>query len=160
AYTYNEPFIWYEYVLEVSKLIKENGLKNVLVTNGYVNEEPLKKLLPFIDALNIDIKSIKDKTYRKLKGSLDPVLETAKISKETCHVEITTLIVPTVNDRDDELVELFEWIADNLGKDTPLHLSRYFPVFKSDIPPTPVKTLQKAKKLALERLDRVSLGNI
>jgi pyruvate formate lyase activating enzyme len=162
AYTYNEPFIWYEYVLDVAKLAKEKGLMNVLVTNGYVNPEPLIELLPYISAMNIDIKSIKGDFYRRLcKAKLEPVLETAKISREKkVHVEITNLVIPQENDNPGEFEELARWIADNLGKETPLHLSSYFPSYKLKRPPTPLKTLITAYKIAKKYLYFVYLGNV
>jgi len=112
AYTYSEPFMWYEYVYDTSKLAREKGLKNVLVTNGYVNEEPLKEILPFIDAMNIDVKGFTDKYYRDTcAGRLDPVIRTVEIASGKCHVEITTLLVPGLNDSPEEIAELAKWLA-------------------------------------------------
>lgn len=161
AYTYNEPFIWYEFVLDTAKQVREAGLKNVLVTNGYVNSKPLDEILPFIDAMNIDIKSVEDRFYQKIcRGKLRPVLETAKKAKQNLHVEITNLIIPTLNDSDDNFNMLVNWIFNNLGADTPVHFSRYFPCYKTDIPPTPVAVLKRAEGIARKRLKHVYLGNI
>jgi len=161
AYTYNEPLIWYEFVLDTAKLAKKEGLKNVLVTNGFVNPEPLKDILPFIDAMNIDLKSIEDDFYKNVcKGSLAAVLETIKQVKQSCHIELTNLVIPTLNDSESNFQKLVNWIHDNLGKEVPLHFSRYFPCYKFDIPPTPLSTLQKAKEIAEKKLKYVYLGNL
>ncbi|PIZ83692.1 MAG: AmmeMemoRadiSam system radical SAM enzyme [Candidatus Omnitrophica bacterium CG_4_10_14_0_2_um_filter_44_9] len=161
AYTYNEPFIWYEFVLETAKLAKASGLKNVLVTNGYVNPEPLAELLPYIDAMNIDLKSIRDGFYKKVcAGSVGPVLETISTSAKSCHVELTNLIIPTLNDTEEELTELVDWIYDNVGESVPLHFSRYFPCYKMNLSPTPLSTLKRAEEIARKKLKYVYLGNI
>lgn len=159
AYTYSEPFMWYEYVYDTAKLARQKGLKNVLVTNGYVNEEPLKKLLPFIDAMNIDVKAFTDQYYRKTcAGRLEPVLKTVETAVRHCHVEITTLLVPGLNDSPDEIKELACWLA-GLGRDIPLHFSRYFPNYKFDLKPTPLETIKMARDIAKEYLDYVYIGN-
>ncbi|MEW6026301.1 MAG: AmmeMemoRadiSam system radical SAM enzyme [Planctomycetota bacterium] len=161
AYTYNEPFIWYEYVLETARLAKSDGLMNVLVTNGYVNPEPLKELLPYISAMNIDIKSIKPDFYRRLcKARLEPVLETAKTARKKTHIEITNLIITGENDTVEEFEAISRWIADNLGQDTPLHFSAYFPSYKLDNPPTSAETLLEAYRIARKYLHFVYLGNV
>ena len=161
AYTYNEPLIWYEYVLDTSKLAHERGLKNVLVTNGFIQQEPLRELLPFIDALNIDIKSIRDEFYKEIcRGRVGPVLETAKTAKGAAHVEVTNLIIPTYNDSDSELTDLADWVHGNLGEDTPTHLSAYVPRFKLSAPPTPPETLKRAYAIFARRLQHVYLGNV
>lgn len=161
AYTYNEPFIWYEFVLDTAKLAKSNGLENVLVTNGYVNIPPLEEILPYIDAMNIDIKSFDKDFYTKIcRGRLDPVLEAIKLSAKSCHVELTNLIIPTLNDSQDSLTRMTDWINDNLGPDTPLHLSRYFPCYKMSLSPTPVETLKKAESIAKRKLKYVYVGNV
>ncbi len=160
AYTYNEPFIWFEFVLECARKVKKRGLSNVLVTNGYVNIEPLEELLPFIDAMNIDVKSMEPAFYEKIcKSTLEPVLNTCRISKKRCHVEITNLLIPGLNDSDDLIEELVEFVVE-LGKDTPLHFSAYYPCYKMTIPPTPVGTLLRAYEIAKEKLDYVYLGNV
>jgi len=161
AYTYNEPFIWYEFVYDTARLVHEAGLKNVLVTNGYINQKPLEEIIGLIDAMNIDIKAMDNEFYHKhCKGSLEPVLNTAEYAKDKCHIEITNLIIPTLNDRDDQITRLVNWIAKKLGKDTPLHLSCYFPAHKSQIPTTPIDTLRKAEKIAKRKLQYVYLGNV
>jgi pyruvate formate lyase activating enzyme len=160
AYTYSEPLVWFEYVLDTSRLIREAGLKNVLVTNGLINPEPLDELLPFIDAMNIDLKAMDEGMYRKVcKGPLDPVLHTIEAAHRRCHVEITNLIIPTLNDSDEQLEELSRWIA-GLDKNIPLHFSRYHPQYKMSIPPTPLSTLERADQIARQHLRFVYLGNV
>jgi pyruvate formate lyase activating enzyme len=161
AYTYNEPFIWYEFVYDTAKLAHKKGLKNVLVTNGYVNHKPLEEMIGLIDAMNIDIKSMREDFYQKYcRGKLAPVLRTAQYSAKRCHVEITNLIIPTLNDTEEDFQELTDWIAQELGGDTPLHFSRYYPAYKIDIAPTPVETLKKAETIAKKKLRYVYLGNV
>jgi len=161
AYTYNEPFMWYEFVLETAKLARQNGLKNVLVTNGYVNMKPLEEILPFIDAMNIDLKSFDDDFYVKVcAGRLKPILKVIKRSALACHVELTNLLIPTLNDSLDSIKKMVDWIYENLGPEMPLHLSRYFPCYKMSLPPTPVETLKMAERIAKAKLKYVYLGNI
>lgn len=162
AYTYSEPLIWYEYVLDTAKLAKAEGLKNVLVTNGSINTQPLLELLPYIDALNIDIKSFEEAFYTKYsKGELKPVLNTAKISKEKGKlVELTNLIIPTLNDKEQLLYEFVNWVSLELGEDTPTHFSRYYPQYKMNIPPTGITILKKVYEIATHKLKYVYLGNI
>jgi len=120
AYTYNEPTIWYEFVCDCAAALKERGLVNVLVTNGFISSKPAAAWLPFIDALNIDIKSMDDAFYRDHSGGrLKPVLRTAVQAKKHAHVEITNLVIPTLNDTDDHFRRLATWIAEHLGKETP-----------------------------------------
>ncbi|MFH0877488.1 MAG: AmmeMemoRadiSam system radical SAM enzyme [Candidatus Omnitrophota bacterium] len=161
AYTYNEPFIWYEFVCQTAKLAQEEGLKNVLVTNGYVNPQPLEELLPLVDAMNIDLKSIRDEFYRKTcSGTVAPVLETIKTSAKKCHIELTNLIIPTLNDSDEDLTDLVDWVYANVGPDVPMHFSRYFPCHKMTLPSTPVETLKRAERIARKKLKNVYLGNV
>ncbi|MHB0976167.1 MAG: AmmeMemoRadiSam system radical SAM enzyme [Candidatus Aquicultorales bacterium] len=161
AYTYNEPFIWYEYLEDTAGLAKKASLANVLVTNGYVEEGPLRALLPLIDAMNIDVKGFSKEFYRRVSGRIEPVLRTAEIAKTAgCHIEITNLIIPSLNDADEQLQALVDWISERLGTDTPLHFSRYFPNFKLDIEPTPLETMRRAERIALAKLDHVHLGNV
>ena len=161
AYTYNEPLMWYEYTLDTARLARTQGLKNVLVTNGYINPEPLAKLLPAIDALNIDIKSIDDAFYQKLcRARVKPVLETARTAKKNALVEITNLIIPGENDRDENFEDLTSWVAENLGRETPIHFSSYYPTYKLKQPPTPMKSLCRAYQIAKKHLDHVYLGNV
>jgi pyruvate formate lyase activating enzyme len=161
AYTYTEPLVWYEYLLEAGALVRKNGLKNILVTGGIINEEPLEELLPLIDAMNIDLKSMNDAFYRDychIEG-LEAVKRTIRMSAEACHVEVTNLIIPGLNDSEAETRELVEFIAD-ISRDIPLHFSRYFPTHKMTAPPTPVATLKRARDIALERLHYVYVGNV
>ncbi|CCO07838.1 AmmeMemoRadiSam system radical SAM enzyme [Desulforamulus hydrothermalis] len=160
AYTYSEPLMWYEYVYDTARLAKQAGLQNVLVTNGYVRQEPLKQLLPCIDAMNIDVKGFTEEYYhRSCRGQLAPVLETVATARQYCHVEITTLLVPGLNDNEADLQRLVDWLAD-LDPDIPLHFSRYFPNYQFDLPPTPPATMRRAYELARTRLNYVFLGNL
>lgn len=160
AYTYSEPFMWYEYVYDTARLAQKAGLKNVLVTNGYVQEAPLRKLLPYIDAMNIDVKGFTDTYYKKnCVGHLEPVLRTVEIAQQHCHVEITTLLVPGLNDSPEEVGELVDWVA-GMNIDIPVHFSRYFPNYQFDLPPTPEESLQQAYALARKKLHYVYLGNL
>jgi pyruvate formate lyase activating enzyme len=159
AYTYSEPNVWFEYVYDTAKLAHEHGLKNVLVTNGFIEEEPLQELLPFIDAMNIDVKAFSERFYKEVcHGHLAPVLRTVEIAHQQCHVEITNLLVPTENDREEEIESLVDWIA-SIDRAIPLHFSRYFPQYKFTLPPTPLETLKKAREVALRRLQFVYIGN-
>lgn len=160
AYTYTEPLIWFEYLLDVMKLAKKKNIKNVLVTNGMINEEPLKELLPYVSAMNIDLKSIKEEFYKDfIKGSLKTVLRTIEVSKDFCHIEITNLLIPQKNDSDEEIKELVNFLF-SLKRSIPLHFSRYFPHYKLSLPATPVETLLKAYYIAREKLYYVYLGNV
>lgn len=160
AYTYNEPSIWYEFVLDAAIRVKEVGLKNVLVTNGYIEDEPLEKLLQYIDAMNIDIKALNNSYYSNIcGGKLNPVLQTVKLANKSVLVEITTLIVQDENDDLYELERLFEWIA-NVNDNIPLHLTRYYPAYKMENPPTRVETLYKANEIAKKYLKYVYIGNV
>lgn len=162
AYTYNEPFTFYEFLLETAELAKSKDLKNVVVSNGYINKEPLKKLLPFIDAFNIDLKAFTEDFYSThTKGKLQPVLETLKIiAQNNIHLEITNLVIPELNDDKVAFTSMVKWIASELGKNTPLHLSRYYPQFKMQILPTPIETLESLYNIAKQNLNHVFLGNV
>ncbi len=161
AYTYSEPLIWYEYVLDTARIAREKNLANVLVTNGYIHEEPLLKLLPFIDAMNIDLKSMDEGFYRKVcKGKLAPVLRTIELSHQhKVHMEITNLIIPTLNDSDKQIQKLVDFVA-RLSDRIPVHFTRYYPTYKMDIRSTPPETLQKAFLLAKRQLKYVFVGNV
>ncbi len=159
AYTYNEPFIWYEYVLDTARLVRAQGMLNVLVTNGIVEPEPLEELLPSIDAMNVDIKSIREGFYQRLCGGDGTAARrTVERAFGRCHVEITNLIIPGENDSDDDLSALFAWAA-SVSRRLPLHLSAYHPANRMANPPTPPATLQRAYALAREQLDFVYVGN-
>lgn len=162
AFTYNEPVIWFEYMRDVAQLARKNNMFTVMVSNGYVCNEPLSEILDFIDAFNIDLKSFSDDFYRKLTGSsIEPVKNTLKrIASSGKHLEITTLIIPGQNDSVEEIERETEWIAGELGKHIPLHLSRYFPMYRSNNPVTPDGTLLKLYNSAAEKLDYVYVGNI
>lgn len=163
AYTYNEPYINFEYVLESCREMRECGLKNVMVSNGYYNLEPLRELLDYVDAFNIDIKAFSEDFYRTMcGGKLAPVLAAAaEIARSgKAHLELTTLLIPGANDDPGQLRSLAAWIADNCGELTPLHLSAYFPRYKCSTPATGAQDLLAAAEIFKERLRFVYLGNI
>ncbi len=160
AFTYNEPFIWFEYVMDCAKILRANNQKVVLVTNGYVLPKPLDELLTFIDAMNIDLKGITNKFYEKLcSGALETVKETIKLSYSKTHIEITNLLITNENDSEEEITKLIDFVA-SLDTNIPLHFSRYFPNYKLEHPPTSEKILKEAYKLAKRKLNYVYLGNI
>ena len=163
AFTYNEPTITYEFVYDTAKLAKEKGIKTVLVTNGFINIEPLKELAKYIDAANIDLKGFDEKFYREICGArLKPVLEAIKeYKKAKVWIELTNLLIPGKNDNPEKIEEMCKWIKENVGKETPLHFSRFFPMHKmTDVPQTEMKTLLEAKRIAKKYLDFVYVGNI
>lgn len=162
AYTYSEPLIWYEYVYDASIETRKRGLKNVFVTNGYINQEPLSELLKYADAFNIDLKSFNKDFYRKvIGGKLEPVLETIEeVSRHPeIDLEVTTLVIPGYNDSDKEMDEITDFLA-SLKKDIPYHLSAYYPAYKFKAPSTPVETLERLKEIAERKLNYVYLGNV
>lgn len=164
AFTYNEPIVWYEFMFDIAKLAKQNGLKTAIVTNGYINPEPLKQLLPYLDAVKIDFKSINQQTYQTLiKGNLQPVLDSIKTIHESGKwLELVHLVVPGWTDNLDEIKKICQWTLDNLGSDIPFHLSRFYPNYKLlNLPPTPEKTLKDARRICLDLgLKYVYTGNI
>ena len=162
AFTYNEPVIWFEYIRDVAVKARKNGQKIVLVSNGYVNEEPLDEIISFTDAFNIDLKAFNNNFYKKLTGAeLEPVKKSIlRIAKSGRHLEITTLVIPGYNDNENKIAQLARWIADETGKDTPLHLSRYFPMYKREDPATPDETLKRLEKIASDYLSYVYIGNL
>ncbi len=164
SFTYTEPLVFYEYTLDTAKIAHKNNLKNVIVSSGYINPEPLKKLIPFIDAANIDLKSFDDKIYRKLSSAhLQPVLDTLMTLKENkVWLEITNLIIPGYTDNLYMIDEMCKWLVNNGFEETPLHFSKFFPVYKlSDIEPTPDKIVEKAIDIAYKNgLKYVYAGNI
>jgi pyruvate formate lyase activating enzyme len=161
AFTYNEPVIWFEFMRDTAILAKNEGLFTVMVSNGYVNSDPLDEIVQFIDAFNIDLKAFNNSFYRKLTGAdIDPVRNCLKqIARSGKHLEITTLIIPGQNDGEKEIAMQSEWIAGELGKDVPLHLSRYFPTFRRDDPPTSQETLNRLFETAAKNLEYVYMGN-
>ncbi len=163
AYTYTEPTIFYEYMLDIAKLADQSGIMNVMHSNGFINEEPLRRLCRYMDAANIDLKG-SDKFYDEFcLGNRDDVLRTLRILKEEgVWVEITYLLIPTINDSPDYIKATCSWIKENLGPDTPLHISRFWPMYKlKNISPTPVSALRDAYKIAVsEGLNYVYIGNV
>jgi pyruvate formate lyase activating enzyme len=162
AYTYNEPTIWYEYVIDCATAIKEQEQYNLMITNGYVNAAPLKEYIKLIDAFNVDLKAFSETFYSSYTGaSLKHVLNNlVMIAGGGCHLEITTLIIPCLNDSEESMRSEARWIAENLGPDVPLHISRYFPKFKRTDPATPVETIIKLYEAASEYLNFVYTGNL
>ena len=164
SYTYNEPLINLDYVEDTSRLAKKKGVKNVLVTNGYVSIPSLKKVVDVIDAANVDWKAFSEEFYRKhCSADLQSVLDaTIEMHKHGVHVEITFLIIPEANDGVDQASKMAKYMVDNMGPDVPLHLSRFYPQYKfSHLPPTPVETLLKAREAAKkEGVHYVYVGNV
>lgn len=160
AYTYNEPTVWFEYILETAAMIKQEGLKNIIVSNGYISREPLLELLEYTDAMNIDVKGFSEKYYKEIcGGTLGNVQKTVETAADKAHIEITTLIVPGYNDSLEEIKSLAKWLAD-INPTIPLHLTRYYPQYKMSAPATPVETIKRLKEAALEHLDFVYIGNV
>lgn len=161
AFTYNEPTVCFEFIRDTSKLLHEAGLKSVVVTNGGLVRKYADELLPHVDALNIDLKGFSDEFYRYVKGEFDTVKEFIKAAVEhKCHVELTTLAIPTKNDDPEEMEREAEWIA-SISPDIPLHLSRFFPRYKvDDLPPTPAETIYRLKDIAQKKLKYVYTGNL
>ncbi|MDD5686705.1 MAG: AmmeMemoRadiSam system radical SAM enzyme [Elusimicrobia bacterium] len=164
AYTYVEPTIFYEYMIEISSIAKKEGLKNVVVSCGFINPEPLKKLLKYVDAYKIDLKSFNEKYYEDVVGAkLGPVLETIKtIKKSGVHLEIVYLVVPTLNDNPEEVKNMSKWLVQNVGTEVPLHFTRFHPDYKMmNYPSTPVSTVENLRKIAMsEGLKYVYVGNV
>ena len=161
AFTYNEPTIWYEYVLDTAQIAQEADLAIVLVTNGYINPEPLAALLPYVDAMNIDLKAFHPGFYRDVcKGRLEPVLETIQAAHAACHIELTTLVIPGLNDAEEEIDALARWVA-ALSPRIPLHLSRHHPDWKMREPgPIEVERLFRLSDIARRHLETVRVGNV
>lgn len=164
AYTYTEPLTWMEYTIDTARLARRHGLWNILVSAGYVNQDALADLLPYLDAANIDIKSMSDDVYMCLNGChLQPVLDTVlSLHKAGVWVELTNLVIPTVNDSPELLRSLCRWIVGNGLANQPLHFSRFFPHYKlANLPPTPLATLRLARQIAHEEgITHVFLGNV
>lgn len=159
AYTYNEPLMNFEYVLDCARAVRARGLLNILVTNGYLEAEPRRELLPWIDALNIDLKAIAPDFYRRFCGAkVEPVLETIRAAAELCHVELTNLIVTGGNDQPDQVRALVDWVA-GVSPEIPVHFSRYFPQYQWDEPPTDSRILEFARDYGRTRLKWVYTGN-
>lgn len=164
AFTYNEPTVFLEYAVAIAKEARAAGLGTVLVSNGWINPEPRQELYALIDAANIDIKGFSEKFYRDLcGGSLDVVLESCRHLRHVSgtHLELTNLVIPGYNDEDDLIIALLDWIAQELGADTPVHFSAYYPAGGFTAPPTPAGTLFHIRDLAVQRgFSRIRLGNI
>ncbi len=159
AYTYNEPLIGYEFVKDCAALVQERGLKNVVVTNGYICEQPFRELLPLIDAFNIDLKGFTPEYYKKHGGDLETVKRTIETAAGHSHVEVTTLIVPGDNDGDDEMERLSGWLA-GISPEIPLHISRFFPRWRmQDKEATPITQVYHLAKVARRHLKHVYEGN-
>lgn len=165
AFTYNEPLIGYEFVRDTARLAKEAGLENVLVTNGTATQKVLNEILPYIDAMNIDLKAFTNHFYRNfIGGDYQMVKDFITTATCACHVELTTLIIPGENDSEEEMQELSAWVAsleNQTGKKIPLHITRFFPAFKlTDRTPTSVNKIQRLVEVARENLEFVFPGNI
>lgn len=164
AYTYTEPLTWYEYVLDTAKVAHQRGLYNVLVSAGYVNEAPLRQLAPYLDAANIDLKNFSDAVYRRFNhASLSPVLNTlTTLHAMGVHLEVTVLLIPGINTDDGQLHELFGWLTANGLSACPLHLSRFFPMYRmQDAEMTPLAVMRRAEAIAHEEgVEKVYLGNV
>ena len=159
AYTYNEPMIWFEFVMDCAREFRKAGMANVLVTNGYVSPEPLAELLPLVDAMNVDLKSMDPEFYRKIcGGTVAPVLDTIRASSRMVHLEITALLVTGENDSDESIRQVVDFVA-GTDPDIPLHFSRYFPQHRFTAPPTPPERLEAAHRIAREKLSYVYVGN-
>ncbi len=164
SYTYSEPISFYEYMYDTARLASEKGIRNIMVSNGYINPEPLQKLIPFIDAVNIDLKVFDKQTYLKLTGGkMEHVLNTLlAFQKSKVWLEITNLIVPSWSDNPDTISRMCKWLAENGFKEVPLHFSRFTPLYKlTQLPPTPLNTLIRAREAAVaEGLKYVYIGNV
>ena len=164
AYTYTEPTIFFEYAYDTARLAHDAGLANIYITNGYMTEEMLEIFHPYLDAANVDLKAFRDRAYRKYVGArLQPVLDSLKVMKRLgIWLEVTTLVIPGINDDPAELKDAAEFVANELGVDTPWHISRFFPAYKmTDVPPTPLETLRGAREIGLEAgLRYVYVGNV
>ncbi|MFV1958056.1 MAG: AmmeMemoRadiSam system radical SAM enzyme [Planctomycetota bacterium] len=164
AFTYSDPVVFYEYSLDGFRAAKAAGLRTVLVTAGYINPAPLRKLAAYVDAANVDIKAYSDDFYRRVcDGTLKPILDGIVLAKEEgVHLEITNLVIPTLNDEAGMIRDLARWVMKHLGPDTPLHFSRFFPRYQMRaLPPTPSATLDRARGIALDvGLHYVYIGNV
>lgn len=164
AYTYSEPITFYEYVYDTSKLAKSSGIKNLLKSNGYINEKPLRQLCKVIDAANIDLKVFDDEVYKKISsGRLNPILRNLKIFREEgVWLEITNLVIPSWTDNLDTIKRMCEWLVNNKLGDVPIHFSRFIPLYKlAYLPYTPLDTLEKARKIGIEcGMKYIYIGNV
>lgn len=160
AYTYNEPLVWFEFVYDCAVFFRKNGQKNVLVSNGQINPEPLKELLPLIDAANIDLKGFTDEFYKNEGGHLKTTLNTIeKMAEKGVHLELTNLVIPMLNDSSADFENMCRFIS-GISRDIPLHLSRYFPQHKSTLPPTLTEKLVELRNISMQYLNFVYIGNV
>ena len=159
AFTYNEPTVFYEWVMDAAHEARAAGLKTVMVTNGYISGEPLVGLLPHIDAMNIDLKAFTDGGYQKVGGRIAPVKNTIELAASRCHVEVTMLLVPGIIDTVEEVERAAEWLS-GISRGLPLHLSRCFPAFRHTAEPTDTGFMKRAAEAAQKHLDYVYLGNV
>jgi pyruvate formate lyase activating enzyme len=160
AYTYSEPGMWFEFVLDTAARVRQKGYRNVMVTNGYLNGEPLRELLPLTDAMNIDVKAFDDAFYRShCGGRLKPVQRYVEMAAAACHVELTYLVVPTLNDHAGDIRRFADWVA-SIDPAIPVHFSRYYPQHKFTLPPTSPQVMEDIRRLAQEKLHHVYLGNL
>lgn len=162
AYTYNEPTVFFEFMLDTAKMAKKNNLNNVMVTNGFINEEPLNELNNLIDAYSVDLKAFNEAFFIKYtKSGLEAVKNTlVNVSKANKHLEITNLVIPGLNDDKKEFRLMVKWIAENIGKQTVLHISKYYPTYKLKVESTPIEKMLELNRIANEYLDYVFLGNV
>jgi pyruvate formate lyase activating enzyme len=162
AYTYNEPVVWFEFMMDTARMVQAEGRKNVMVTNGFINPKPMKELLEVVDALNVDLKSFSQDFYHRWTGgSLQPVKHTlTEVARRGRHLEVTFLVIPELTDDLLLFRDMVRWIREELGEQTVLHLSRYFPAWKLAHPPTPIDSMTRLLEAALEQLPFVYLGNV
>jgi pyruvate formate lyase activating enzyme len=162
AFTYNEPVVWFEYMFEIAKASQSAGLKTVMVTNGFISEEPLREILPYIDAFSVDLKAFTEEFYHKVtSSSLEPVKRSLQIIRDAGkHLELVNLLIEDLNDNDEQFELMTSWISEVLGMDTVLHLTRYYPEYLLKIPATDISILRKKKRLATRKLKYVYTGNI
>lgn len=162
AYTYTEPTIWYEYILDTAPGVRERGGAAVMVSNGFVNEKPLRDLIGVTDAWNIDLKSFSSEFYEDIcQGSLETVKNSiALVAESNCHLELTWLLIPGYNDGEEEILKAGEWVAKTCGSGVPFHLSRYFPTYRMHAPTTPIPLMKRAAELFSRHLSDVIPGNV
>jgi len=164
AYTYTDPVVYYEYTYDTAKLARQSNIRNILITAAYINQQPWKQLLKYTDAARIDLKGMTDDFYIQVtSGTLKPVLDALILTKASgVHLEVINLVIPTLNDKPEQLRRLCRWVKENLGSETPLHFSRFFPQYKMrNLPPTSAETLDMAREIAMsEGLNYVYIGNI
>lgn len=160
AYTYNEPTVFYEMMFDTARLAHNKGINNVMVTNGFINEKPLFKIIDYIDAMNIDLKTYSDETYKKLGAStVSNILKTIDIASKRCHVEVTILIVPDISDSINDIELLLEKLA-KINDSIILHISRYFPRYQHNEPATDIGVMMEIQRKALKNFKHVYLGNV